>query len=506
MSATRLESALILENDLLKLHLSSIKSDKDPFVKPRSHFLEKERDFIPIPDQSKAHTFMLFNKQPKAGGSEQRSKNEWIEITSPYVDEKSKEAFCRFNVLMGDIFRFELGNTLPKYRLEQCADGTYKLLSKKLHNCIGSDFYNYFDEKIYSNVIYKLKDIDGKVVREFTYEGAQALEGMGGAFAMKYLYADNDFHFSNALAVEIDGHIIFVPIDNDKALWPFTHPFLTSEIQQSESLDKEKKMSYVSEYKNSIAHFDPIRRVYDYSKIAGVTHGNMGHQNEEDYRTLPCQKYRTPKNWEWMDHTSKYYSKSISRNPMVENEISFFQLKATLTPYLKKLVGEYQYRKPEFSELKAKFHINIQKELSDSKEICEQSPVIHAFMQTHRIALLQTIIYEVNLAFHDNKHYIPENKQTWELIWSSLSNLITQNFNNMLTVQKLPPLNETEIENLKLFSKQCETNPPAVIPNVIKFYETMDRKYAAYAANKRLLALNAKTSSEAKLESCSMRI
>lgn len=440
------------------------------------------------------------------GGSEERCKNDWIEITTCVVDEKSKEAFCRFNVLMGDIFRFDLGNTLPKYRLEQCANGSYRLLTKKLHNCIGTDFFDYFNAKIFPNITAKLKDIDGKSIFEFGYTGDIVLEGMGGAFAMKYLYCENDFHFSNSLAVETDGHIIFVPIDNDRTLWPFTYPFLTSKIQKTEPLDKEKMMSYVSEYKDSIPHYNRVKKIYDSSKSTSVTHGSTGHQNEEDYRSLPLHKYRTPTNWAWMVHQVQPYSKFLSRNPMVENEISFFQLKATLTPYLKKLIGEYQYRKPEFSELKAKFLARIQQELSDSKEICEQSPVIHAFMQTHRIALLQTIIYEVNLAFHDNKHYIPENKQTWELIWSSLSNLITQNFDNMLTAQKLPPLNETEIENLKLFSKQCETNPPAVIPTVVKFYETMDRKYAAYAANKRLLALNTKTSSEAKLESCTMRI
>ncbi len=496
MATVRDEFKTLSEEELLNLHLSSIHSDKDHFVKPRGHFEDKATEFVPFKNQKEYHTFTTFKKCHKVGSSKQRNENEWIEITSSVVDDKFKEEFCRFNVLMGEIFRFELGSVLPKYRIEKCLDGSYKLLTKKLKNCDGSDFFDFYDKNIYKKSKFKIIHKAGKDIYEVTPPIEDfIIEGIGGACAMKYLYVEDDFTLSNALAISVEGYIVFIPLDHDRCLWPFPQQFYNGRTKKIEPLESMKIMQYVSEYINSQKRYNEEEKVFQYSHADDIKYKDIGEQHEEDYVTLPLVKHKTPRNWEWMQHLIKSFAKKVSDNPTVKSEVSFFRLKASLTSYLKKFLVEYHFgRDPKFSKLKTELNDKIQQELLQLKKINEQSSVIRDFMREHRIASLQAMLYEVNLAFHDNKHYLPKDKSIWENIWINVSNMVINNFNAMLTAQALPLLNDEEKEGLKIFSINCENDLTKVLPDVVKFYETMGRQCAADVTKKKLNAAIAEKS------------
>ena len=504
MSATRSESTLLSEYDLLKFHISATKSDEDPFVKLRSHFTDKEEKFIPGEEQFH-HSFKLFKKNPKPGASEQRSKNEWIEISSIVSSQKYKEEFCRFNVLMGEVFRFELGDSMPKYRIEEYEDDAYKLITKKL-DCIGPDFLDYYGDHIEPSIDYKIHKQTFKKeeirVWEGAYQGTEILEGTGAACFMKYFYLDDDFHFANALVIRKNGHKLFVPIDHDRCLWTFPAKFQSLIAKLDRPVDAmEKVFSYVTAHPEGEAKFNPNTSIFDTSKIAGVKNKDMGQQDEEDYVNMPWIKHRFPKLWDWMKHMVRPYTEKVSKDMTVKNEVIFFRLKSCLTPYLKRFLVEYHFgQNYAFNDLKNEIHEKMQNELFILKGICEKSSAIHEYMTSHRITALQAMIYEMNLAFHDNKHYMPADKAAWETIWSTVSGLIIKNYNSMLIAQKLPILSELEINKLKLFSKDCENNSMEAITQVGKFYETMGRKFAAAETMKRVEILTPRGENEDELK------
>ncbi len=491
MMASQEKKAASLESELLELHLRATKTEQDHFVKRREHFNEKATEFVPNKDEP-YHSFNLFTKKCKPNSSQQYSLNQWIEITTAVESDEFQEEYCLFNILMGEIYRFELGNEMPKYRMVETSYECYKLITKKITDLIETDFQEYYIKHIEPKIKYTLgkQTVDGleKAVWEGEpYQGEEIFEGMGGGLVMKYLYPDDDFHFGNGLVINKDGHKIFIPIDHDRSLWPFLAKFQSDIAKHDRPVEADKILEYASTHPDAELIYDSKDCIVRESKIKGIKNKDMGMQNEEDYATLPLIKHRFPKLWTWMYALTKPYSEAVSKNKMVQNEISFFRLKSCLTSYLKTYLVEYHFgRYEDFAEIKNELHTKIQTELSNAKALCEKSPIIHEYLSTHRIAILQTMLYEVNQAFNDNKHYIPSNKTTWEDIWSKMADLTITNFNNMLIAKKLAPLSTSEIEKLKFFAKNCETGAPEAIKDVIQFYNIMGRKYAAFAASKKL--------------------
>lgn len=472
------------ESDLLARFAAVFAEEKAyAFLHSRDHFEEKTST-LHFEATGDYHHFEKFKKKYKITGSEERNTSGWMEISSEMHDPKHAEYLYRLIVLIGDIYRFDYGNLAPKYRIDYYPNGTFKLLTKIEPGCIEPDFFDYVVKHFFPH---------GPVMSN-PYQDEKTFEGLGTSTTLAYIYRNDDFNFGNLLPVKVGNHVIFIPIDHDRSLWPLPDEFFSAKGKNDRPLQATKELRYESEYPGATVKRRPKKE--GSSILKTHTFADMGTQNEEDYCRLPLIRHRIPTIWQFMYRSIKPYVVAASQSEVVENEVSYQRLKTCLTSFTKKLLVEYHLgREGRFADLKTKVSTLVQSEIATAESICRDSARIHNYLNKYRLQVFQAILFELNASFYDNKHYMPKDKAVWGQLWADVVDLTLAKFNSMLSAQQLDILSLQEVIQLKQFAVAANNNEPETCAQTAKFFQEQQRFAHATAITTRFYKSHEKRTS-----------
>jgi len=430
-----------------KLLLEATQERRSLFIKSANHFTVETR--FAIPDESKHHSAHTSKKKSKLSPNKNRDENEWIRITNTLIQPAYAERENKLMVLAGEIYRFEIGNTQPKYRVFKHPSGPTEIISKKLPEC--TEFYTYSDKNIYPNI-----DFTANV-----YHGNDFFEGMGRVIFAKYIYLENDFNSGNDYLTQQNGQQYYVGIDHDQSFHPLSIDFHVNK-------NSNKELGYPADRNDT--KYVKIKipgYVAEYYLVTGKQKEYIGEFDVADYDNLPFIKYYVPKNWYFMGKAEKPYFTKLGKTKLFNNEKHFSAFKMLVTPFMKTFLTEFHITHEGDKKV---IHKILADRLKDLNQICEKSIDFQNYINQHYFAATKAIIYEMRLFFEDNRHYLPKDKSVWKTIWKSLSAELLKHVEALLNQLNIHLIVEQQQE-LSVFAEHCETNPAAVIPVVAQFYE-----------------------------------
>jgi len=448
------------------------------FIKPRAHFAKQELNVRVHDDQ--AHHSAKKMKKKSSGDSRQRTESTWLKLTNQ--DQVQRKRLFPLIVTAGEIYRFEIGNVEPKYRILN-QEGRYNIITKEI--TAGVAFHDYFQKNIDQDLIRKRNaagwyKIDSNNQYALTYVGNHFLEGMGRITTCNYLYGEDDAHFYNAY-VNQDNY--FVAIDRDRSFWPITYAFHSSSFGAEGEKLQQKFIYYQSTYPN-VSLINAEEERYSLSELEI---NNMGILCVKDYDNLPILENYFPATWGFMQRQFKPYAKKLAKNALFLNEKHFSTLKYLVTFSFKQLLINLHVS--DINDA-TNMHQFMQERFHKLIEICKQSNAFLTYLNANRPSLMQIIFYEINTFFKDNAHYVPTENQDQHIMWHySIYQIMMAEFSSLLTAWECLPQTEIEENILKQYTMDIRDNKAEAIQFAIDFYEQQGMKYHAKLGQQRLQLL-----------------
>jgi hypothetical protein len=353
-----------------------------------------------------------------------------------------------FIIAINEIFRFEIGITQPECRLT--------------------------DSHILSKRVKQDADVGELQIRTLFYYWSKLIsnqcvfwEGLGRVVFCKYLYQDNDFNLYNGL---VDINQYFVGIDVEKCFWQVIEKYHNPPNQKS--TDAKYVFNNNTPFTVKYAFTTSGKPIF---LIPDKTRDFIGELHKDDYETLPNLKYLYPTNWFFLAADLKHFTQSLSTDTRFLNEKHFSTLKSLVTKNIKPFLIE--------------LHIDDEKDKQDAfdfvamqllklTDICKQSSAFRNYLQCHRLAAMQVIIYEINQFFRTNKAYQIPDKKSQLAVQQYFYSHVIQHFKNLLATLNFPITIDEENALLK-YAKQVHTHSAEITHVAHRFYQSQGLDYHA---------------------------
>jgi hypothetical protein len=427
------------------------------FSKSREHF-GNEKSFY-FPAQAIGQSVYQFKKTVKQNSSQDRNESNWLTIKTPMILPEFLPRSIALSVVAGEFYRFDIGNTQPKYR--SLVEEETALLTKMIRESEFADFFEYLSSRVSS------------FSNETNLTMNRFLEGMGRVILTKWLYAEDDAHFGNFL-VNKDNYLI--GIDNNKCFYPVTHKF-HMQLREVKALTVD--IDNPSIKLKPICHLG--KNLYI---VEGLSSSDMGEMHQEDYNNLPVTRHHLAYNWQFITPQVKlFYSKNLAQDKRFLNEKYFTTFKILTTAFVKDLLVDIHAQDQDRQETKNFVSGRIKK----LAIIASNSDGIHSYLFENGIVILNVIIYEMNDFFNDNKHYQAESEQEQQVLWEFFYKQVIQEFSKLMVDLSFIGLTEQQQKSVELYANNIKKNGQAEIKLVHAFYKAQLMNYHANLAEVKIM-------------------
>lgn len=446
----------IILSDSMNDLLEATKQQSGKFIKLKRNF--SQENIFNIPDKGQHHSAHISKKKPKNTANSTRDINEWIRISTTRIFPQYTNRANWLYMVAGEIYRFEIGDTQPKYRIVQHPNRLTEIITKKIPQA--TEFFEYFFEKIHPDLTKDQK------TDSIVYKGNIFFEGIARCELAKWLYLENDGSSGNSL---LNAQQYFVAIDFAQSFWPIAAKFY---VHQS----SEKITDYpVTREDLEVKRIETTDNHPPHYQIKGKTYEYIGELHPLDYKNLPVIQYLVPKSSDFMGDDITPYAQKLAQTQQFNNERHFAAFKALTTTFIKKYIVEYHYREQADKQHdRCALHAILSKQFEAFTNICKQSDEFKEYIQNNYFSAAKATIYEVRQFFDENKHYFPKDTTLWLSLWKSIAKDLLQEthefLSSILTNKEPGGLTREEMRELTQFAEQCQTSPESILPEVADFY------------------------------------
>lgn len=431
-----------------------------PFIKPCTKFHDDEKSHPPS-DGGTHHTVSILGKKPKTDRPPnlRRDNKRWFKVKQKTAEtpeyQNNSQALA---VAFGEISRFLIGTSQPKYRIARERDGTSYIVSEEIKG-----FTSFRDHLSKARAESKTQDTSHRFIEE-----------TGRGVFYKYYCLEDDFHANNAA---INDKEQFVAFDHDLILGPLSMKEFLSQprknktcrhgAEQTCSVDDKncrqfanKKINYnITGYEHVGSYYDGPHSTFTLNEESATF---CGFANPQDYATLPRVRYFVPTNWFFNDEP--IYAAWLAAHPQFLNEKHFSAIQAFVTQDIQIELLDIHLSNTEHRQFaKAALLSRFDSFLSD--------PLLQNYLANHRADILTTVQYELQQSLNNNKHYCHSDKPSANSQWEQLCSSTLKHFENLLARCNQAPLSSAERAKITLCAVSIHENTETNLYHAHRFYQ-----------------------------------
>lgn len=415
------------------------------FIKKDVHFSNGVE--VKVDDGYEYHRLFQCKKIPKESKpNSHRNQKEWLMNHNTCTNPDKVDRQNATIVLMGEIYRFEIGVTQPKYRIVKNNDRSFPITE------IVEGYQSFFD--------YACQNLT-----KTTYANNQYLHGLGRVSFNKWLYLENDYQFKN-MCLNKDNY--FVGIDHDRSLAPLVLKFKTAY-----ETDHLKKYLFRN-YDSSVKHLSREKKDKLTWLIKDKNMTDMGDIHLDDYQYFPLITHYLATNWQF--EAAQNYSKFLCAHPTFLNEKHFSALKSTVTQFIKRELIQlhiaHEQDQKEITEL-------VTNRMAEMQNILTKSTDFIRYFIENGMDALHLILYEVQQFLMENKHYRYTEPDHQNTQWKKITENIIQEYNALHQLITGFELEEHQKETLLTAAEGIAKQDKQVLERVNTAYSKQGMQYDA---------------------------